>query len=117
MSSQRSFETVRVSHLRCEYLVAPLGIDERAPRLSWAIESNRRGARQAAWHIRIASTAEKLARGECDLWDSGRVESNQTTHIVYAGRPLRSRDSCHWRVQIWDETDGTSLSTPSFWTM
>src|SRR5438093_1323066 len=32
-----------VSALRCEYLVDSEGIDERAPRLSWIMESERRG--------------------------------------------------------------------------
>ncbi|HKW30837.1 MAG TPA: family 78 glycoside hydrolase catalytic domain [Verrucomicrobiae bacterium] len=117
MSSSDPLNHIRIAHLRCEYLVAPLGIDECAPRLSWTIESNRRGARQVAWRVRVASTAEKLAGNECDLWDSARVESNQTTHIVYTGRKLRSRDVCHWRVQVWDETGRTARSQPSFWTM
>jgi alpha-L-rhamnosidase len=108
---------LRVSDLRCEYLVAPLGLDERAPRLSWTIESDRRGAKQTAYRVRVASSAEKLARDEADLWDSGRVESNQTTHVTYAGKPLRSRDVCHWSVEVWDNAGQTARSKPSFWTM
>jgi alpha-L-rhamnosidase len=107
----------RVSYLRCEYLVNPLGIDERTPRLSWAIESNRRGAKQIAYRIRVASSLEKLAAGEGDFWDSGRVESDQTTHINYAGQPLKSRDVCHWNVEIWDEAGNTVKSMASLWTM
>jgi alpha-L-rhamnosidase len=108
---------LRVSALRCEYLVAPLGIDERVPRLSWTIESGRRGARQIAYRVRVASTPEKLTRGKADLWDSDRVKSNQTTHIAYAGRPLRSRDVCHWCVEVWDEAGNAVRSKPSLWTM
>ena len=51
----------RVVHLRCEYLVDPLGFDERAPRLSWRLETERRGARQCAYRVRVAATPEKLA--------------------------------------------------------
>jgi len=112
-----SSPALRVSHLRCEYLVAPLGIDDCAPRLSWVIESNRRGARQVAYCVRVAGTLEKLAAGKGDRWDSVRVESNQTTHIVYAGHQLRSRDVCHWYVEVWDETGKTVRSKPSLWTM
>ena len=106
-----------VTHLRCEYLETPLGIDETAPRLSWVIESNRRGTRQIAYRLLVASTPEKLAADKGDVWDSSRVESNQTTHVVYSGRPLRSRDGCHWRVEVWDETGNAARSKPSFWTM
>lgn len=112
-----SASDLRVSHLRCEYLVAPLGIDEPAPRLSWEIESNRRGARQVAWRVRVASTTEKLAEDKGDLWDSGRVESNQTTHIAYAGRPLRSREVCHWCVEVEDEAGHHARSDSALWTM
>jgi len=110
-------EPTQVSHLRCEYLVNPLGLDDRAPRLSWAIESNRRGAKQIAYRLRVASTPEKLAAGEGDRWDSGRIESHQTTHVAYAGQPLKSRDVCHWNVEVWDETGTVTKSQPALWTM
>src|SRR5581483_2060029 len=104
-------------HLRCEYLVDPLGLDEPAPRLSWELESERRGARQVAYHVRVASSAEKLARDEADRWDSGRVASPETAHIVYAGAPLASRAECHWCVEIEDETGARVRSSAARWTM
>jgi alpha-L-rhamnosidase len=117
MNSLDSNQQLGVSRLRCEYLVNPLGVDERVPRLSWIIESNRRGARQTAYRILVASTVEKLDAGESDFWDSGRVESNQTTHVAYAGEPLQSRDVCHWNVEVWDEAGNVVKSEPAFWTM
>lgn len=96
---------IRITDLRCEYLVNPLGIDERAPRLSWRLESSARGLRQVAYRILVASKAEKLASNEADLWDSGRVESSATTHVAYAGAPLQSRQRCHWRVEVWPAID------------
>jgi alpha-L-rhamnosidase len=106
-----------VSQLRCEYLVDPQGIDETAPRLSWQLDTDRRGARQTAYRILVSSTAEALARGEGDRWDSGRVESSQTVHVDYAGTLLRSRDECCWTVDVWDETGATLRSAPAKWTM
>ncbi len=108
---------LRVVHLRCEYLVNPLGIDEMRPRLSWNIESGRRGARQIAWRVWVASSAECLAAGEADLWDSDRVEDDRTVHIEYDGTSLVSRMACHWQVQIWDERGETAVSERAFWTM
>ena len=110
-----------VTHLRCEYLVDPRGIDERAPRLSWALDSPRRGLRQAAYRIRVASTLETLAAGGSDRWDSGWVKGAQTTHVVYAGAALRSRDVCFWSVEVeWvaaGGAEGTAVSSPASWTM
>ena len=105
------------SHLRCEYLNSPLGVDERAPRLSWQLNSDRRGARQTAYRILVASTLDKLLRGEADRWDSGVVQSAQTAHVAYAGPPLRSRDLCYWTVEVWDERDAAVRSEPAFWSM
>lgn len=110
-------EAVRIEHLRCEYLVEPLGIADPHPRLSWMMVADRRGARQQAWRVLVASSAEKLRAGNGDLWDSGRVDSPLSTHIAYAGRALQSRDACHWQVTVWDELGARTSSAPSFWSM
>jgi alpha-L-rhamnosidase len=108
---------MRITHLRCEYLVNPLGIDERRPRLSWLLESDRRGARQVAYQIRVAGSRDALERGTGDFWDSGRVLSDETTQIEYAGRALVSRDVCYWHVDVWDETGAITRSDTASWTM
>ncbi len=110
-------KTLHVVCLRCEYLVNPLGIGELKPRLSWNLESQRRGACQTAWRIRVASSAQRLARGDADLWDSGCVEDDRTAHIEYDGSPLAARMACHWQVQVWDEQGGTAVSEPALWTV
>ncbi len=60
------------------------------------------GAKQTAYQVLVASTPEKLAADEGDLWDSGQVASDQSTQVVYAGKPLRSRMRCCWKVRLWD---------------
>ncbi|MBN1764282.1 MAG: family 78 glycoside hydrolase catalytic domain [Sedimentisphaerales bacterium] len=107
----------KVTRLRCEYLENPIGIDQVQPRLSWNIEAARRGVRQIARQVRVASSTERLARGDADLWDSGRVEDDRSTHIPYCGVVLTSRISCYWQVRIWDEQGNTSVSEPACWTM
>jgi len=115
---QQNVSPARVEQLRCEYRVNPLGIDVTKPRLSWIIKDARRGARQTAYQVLVASSAERLSRNEADLWDSGRVESSLTNQIEYGGRPLTSRTECHWKVRIWD-ADGiaSEYSPPAVWTM
>ena len=115
----RSDETpVAVTELRCEYLVDPLGIDVARPRLSWQIKDERRGAAQTAYQVLVASTPEKLAADEGDLWDSGRVATEQSIHLIYAGKPLTSHQSCFWKVRVWDQ-DGraSAFSQPARWSM
>lgn len=89
--------------LRCEYLENPLGIDILTPRLSWQMDSKDRGQRQTAYRILVASSADLLQQGQGDLWDSGKVNSDQSLHVVYAGKPLVARQQCFWKVQTWDK--------------
>ena len=90
-----------ISELRCEYLTNPLGIDTDRPRFSWEIEDPRRQVTQTAYRLRVASTREALDGGNADLWDTGRVESDETLHIEYQGRPLAAGSAYFWKVQVW----------------
>ena len=78
----------RPARLKCEYRVDPLGIDERAPRLSWALDSEGRGQIQSAYRILVAGSEEDLEAEENLLWDSGRVESGRTVGVEYGGEAL-----------------------------
>jgi hypothetical protein len=49
-----------ISHLTCEYRTNPLGIDVPRPRLSWQMQSDRRGAHQTAYQILVASSETGL---------------------------------------------------------
>ena len=104
---------MRVGQLRCEYLQDPLGIDTPQPRLSWVLESGQRGQRQTAYEILVASSAELLAEDQGDLWQSGKVASDETAQVVYAGKPLGSRQACFWKVRAWDRQDKPSDWSPA----
>jgi alpha-L-rhamnosidase len=102
--------------LRCEYLTHPLGIDEPAPRLTWTCESDRRGDVQTRYRVLVASSPQLLERGEGDLWDSGEVASS-AMQVVYAGKPLASRQVCYWRVRVWDQDGASSAGPIARWEM
>ncbi len=109
-----------LADLRCEYRQNPQGIDVLWPRLSWTLQAttDARGLTQSAYHILVASTSEKLAAEQGDLWDSGKVESGSQLHIAYAGKSLTSRMQCYWKVRVWDQNDKPSeWSEPAFWIM
>lgn len=104
--------------LRTEFLSNPQGLDDRQPRLSWRIASGARGQKQTGYRVLVASASERLDAEDGDLWDSGRVASSETVNLVYAGRPLGSRQTCFWKVKVWD-ADGKpgDWSLPARWTM
>ncbi len=102
-----------VYRLRCEYRENPLGIDQTRPRLSWQLQARVRGRRQSAYHILVADDPDRLHVGQANLWDSGKVESQQSLHVVYGGKPLASRRHCYWTVRVWDEEGRRSSWSPS----
>jgi alpha-L-rhamnosidase len=108
------------TQMQCEYLENPSVVDVLNPRLSWVniAKDSDKGQLQTAWEIRVASTKEKLMNNQSDLWSSGKVASNQSTNVNYAGKPLVSRQDCWWQVRTWDKKGKVSVwSEPVFWSM
>lgn len=105
----------RAIDLRCEYLSNPLGIDSTVPRFSWKLQDQRRGAKQTAYRLLVASRPEDLAGGKGDVWDSQRIGSDETIGIVYKGTALRSSSRYFWNVQIWDKDDKECTAGEPAW--
>ena len=107
----------KVLSLKCELLKDPAGIDILQPRLSWQITSSERDVQQTGYQVIVASSKEKLAKSEGDLWNSGRVNSSQSVHVIYNGKKLVSRQDCYWKVKIFtNKTEATSSEIAS-WSM
>ena len=106
------------AQLRCEFAVNPPGVDVPQPRLFWQLASSTRGAQQSAYEILVASSAKNLAQDHGDLWDSGKISSDETIHVRYAGKPLPSARQAFWKVRTWDAQGKVSRwSQPATWTM
>lgn len=94
----------RIFNLRCENLIEPLGIDARAPRLSWQTAFSGRGAGQKAYRIILSSSLQNAREEKADILDTGFIESSAFYHDC-ANISLKSRSEYFWSVQIQDETD------------
>jgi len=90
---------ISVTQLRTERLVNPMSLNTATPRFGWQITSDRRDVLQTAYHIIVASTPEKAAQREGDLWDA-RVETDSSQWITYAGRALRPDTRAYWCVAV-----------------
>ncbi|HEX2851723.1 MAG TPA: family 78 glycoside hydrolase catalytic domain [Opitutaceae bacterium] len=109
---------LRVADPKCEFALDPLGVDIAQPRLSWRVASSENGQRQTAWQVLVASSPEILAQDRGDLWDSGRVASDETAYLHYAGKTLVSSQRVFWKVRSWDRAnEPTAWSAPASWTM
>ena len=90
-----------VKNLRCEYRVDPLGIDVMKPRLSWELVSAERGVMQTSYEVRVAGSEADLARGKTS-WASGKVMSEASNQVEYAGPALESARIYYWQVRVGD---------------
>src|SRR5690606_24932845 len=93
---------LRIADVTTEYTVNPLGTDVTRPRLAWIPTTHGHGAVQTAYQIVVATDPGLLDPRHADVWDSGRVDSAESTGIEYAGPPLAPRTRYHWRVRLWD---------------
>jgi len=102
--------SMAVSDLRCEHRVAPIGIDVLRPSFSWTLESDGRGQGQTAYQVMVAASLESLTQDKGALWDSGKVNGDDSLGVVYQGQALTSNTPYWWKVRTW-EKDGT----PTAW--
>ena len=106
--------TLRPYGLQTEQRHEPLGMDEPRPRLSWKLDSDRRGAAQSAYRVTAAERSADLDDPARLLWDSGPRESGDGLLVPWDGPVLRSATRYHWRVEVWDET-GAPAGTAQSW--
>ena len=69
-----------------------------APVFSWKMKSEVTGERQTGYRIVVFQTADRNV-----VWDSGRIDTDQSRNIRYAGEPLTECTSYNWTVQVWDQ--------------
>ena len=111
------YAAIGITDLRTEQLKNPAGIDVRQPRLSWRIESDEQNVMQTAYHILVASSADLLAQGKGDIWDSGKIESDASQWIAYQGKPLKRNARYYWKVKVYTNRGEADWSAPAFWSM
>ena len=91
------------THLTCDSLDHPLGIDSNQPLLSWQLQDAGFGARQSAYRIEVATRPAVLSGAKPDVWDSGRVTSDKSFGVAYGGPELAASTRYYWRVEVWDK--------------
>lgn len=104
-----------ITHLTCNYLVNPLGIDVQQPRFSWQSSDSTIGWAQVAYQIDVATDTDLLKKGKSDVWSSGRVESNLSVLIPFEGPTLQSRTRYYWMVTVWDNNGKKFKSNELAW--
>ncbi len=97
---------VSIQSVFVENQINPQGIASVAPRFSWKLASNQRNVAQQAYSIQVKS-------GSKIVWNSGKVMSNQSIFVPYAGLALESNRQYHVAVQVWDQAGKASVVSKS----
>ena len=96
--------SIRVKDLRVEGLSGipgMIGIGTASPRFSWKIVSDKNNIIQEAYQIIVASSEKNMEEGVGDLWDTGKILSNNQLWIQYQGSPLKSNQRAFVRVRVF----------------
>lgn len=91
--------------LTCEYLNAPLGIQNQSPRFGWTLPCG--FASQKSYSLSVFDDVTN----DC-VWQTGVQVSNRNYAVEYRGQLLKSRTIYRWEVTV-ELTDGTVLQAES----
>lgn len=94
--------------LTCEYLKAPLGVQNPAPRFGWRVSGEDLCTIQKEYRIRVYDMHH-----DC-VWDSGPVQSDRCSAIEYEGAPLHSFEAYRFEAEVrlaevWNGKDAAWL--------
>ena len=86
---------MEIQKIFIEYQEKPLGLDEERPRISWLLSSEQKNVLQTACQIQISEKGHIV-------WDSGKLETRESTGIEYAGPKLKACTRYEVIVFVWD---------------
>ena len=109
-----AFAALQPIMLTCEYQINPLGIDVKNPRLIWQFVLDKKNQIQTAYEIIVSDNPNDIKAFLGSQWVSGKIISNQNTHVEYNGKELKSFTQYFWRVRVYDQNgEASSWSEPT----
>lgn len=99
---------IKVTNLKCNYLNPPASLQTLTPNFAWQLTSKNHATSQSAYQLMVATSPDLLKKNTPDLYNTGKVKSDQSLNIPYKGKKLNSRDQCFWMVRVWDNLSNVS---------
>ncbi|WP_253274003.1 family 78 glycoside hydrolase catalytic domain [Flammeovirga sp. OC4] len=100
---QQQHLPIEFKSLKCNSISQPMGLDTPYPAFSWEVEASGYNKKQSAYQLIVASSLEKLNEEKADIWNDGKIQTDQTSYIQYNGKKLKPFQTYYWKVKIWDE--------------
>jgi len=114
----KEISAIQVTDLKCENFNNPLGIENQHPRLSWQLKSDLRNIRQKSYRILVSDELLKIDIDQGNIWDSGKIDSDNSILVSYAGSTLQASKQYFWKVIVWDTNGKASeWSETASWQM
>ena len=85
-------------------------INDPLPEFGWIMNDNDPNEYQTSYRILVASSPELLNRNTGDMWDSGKLESDESSNASYGadGKKLHNGRMYFWKVRLWDKDGNVS---------
>lgn len=118
VDAQAQIEQISIESVTCSNRINPIGVEQGAVNFSWIMTSKNRNTSQKAYQILVAENLTDLNENKATAWNSGKMTSEESVHIMYQGEPLKSVKRYYWKVKVWDNKGSMSnWSKPAFWQM
>ena len=91
-------EKNKIEGLTVEYTENYICVDTKEPRFGWRMKSdnNSRCIFQTAYQIEV------IDEDGNNVWNSGKIESDQSQNIIYNGETLLPKTRYDWTVTVWN---------------
>lgn len=100
----------KIIKVTIDYNQSPINVSNANPDISWIISSVLNNQKQAAYQVQIAYSKKLLEQNKPDVWNSGKIKSSQSSHIIPEGKTLKSNTDYWVKVTSWNQ-DGKEAST------
>ena len=86
---------LNIYDLKVEYQKNPLGLDVKNPGFSWKLRSEANDVMQKCYRLLVKKVG-------IPVWDSGQIESDQSTNVMYQGEDLEPCTRYEIQAEIRD---------------
>ncbi|TSJ40657.1 Bacterial alpha-L-rhamnosidase [Mucilaginibacter corticis] len=76
-------------------------IGNKNPAFSWQINSTAADVAQEAYQVLVSDDEKLLGNNKGNVWDSGKIQSIQSSAVIFKGIDLKPSTAYYWTVRVW----------------